>query len=235
MMAVLLMIGMVGIQPARPVQAALPTDLFFSEYIEGSSSNKAIEIYNGTGSLVDLSDYSLELYSNGAALPSQTVVLSGTLATGNVFVAAHPDATQAILAQADLLSNSVVNWNGDDTIALRKISTNLFVDVIGQIGYRPPSGYWGRNPFKLQTERWSGKQIFALVTQTAATLLTRLPSGMLFQRTQPPILARTPQVAGSISSLSALSFLSMLRAPAITRQLSFTTAQVRKLTFKTTK
>lgn len=146
MMAVLLMVGMVSIQPAKPVQADLPTDLFFSEYIEGSGSNKAIEIYNGTGSLVDLSDYSLELYSNGAALPSQTVVLSGTLATGNVFVAAHPDATQAILAQADLLSNSVVNWNGDDTIALRKISTNLFVDVIGQIGYRPPSGYWGSNP-----------------------------------------------------------------------------------------
>jgi hypothetical protein len=31
------------------------TDLFISEYIEGSSNNKAIEIYNGTGSSVDLS------------------------------------------------------------------------------------------------------------------------------------------------------------------------------------
>ncbi len=28
--------------------AASPTDLFFSEYIEGSSYNKAVEIYNGT-------------------------------------------------------------------------------------------------------------------------------------------------------------------------------------------
>ena len=49
MMAILLMVGMVGIQPAKPVQADLPTDLFFSEYIEGSINNKAIEIYNGTG------------------------------------------------------------------------------------------------------------------------------------------------------------------------------------------
>ena len=29
--------------------AAAPTDLFFSEYVEGSSNNKALEIYNGTG------------------------------------------------------------------------------------------------------------------------------------------------------------------------------------------
>ena len=28
---------------------AAPTELFFSEYIEGSSNNKALEIYNGTG------------------------------------------------------------------------------------------------------------------------------------------------------------------------------------------
>ena len=34
--------------------SAAPTDLFFSEYIEGSSNNKALEIYNGTGAAVDL-------------------------------------------------------------------------------------------------------------------------------------------------------------------------------------
>ncbi|MGH3040277.1 MAG: hypothetical protein ACRDNG_00790, partial [Gaiellaceae bacterium] len=28
---------------------AAPTELFFSEYIEGTSNNKALEIYNGTG------------------------------------------------------------------------------------------------------------------------------------------------------------------------------------------
>ena len=41
--------------PLSAVGAATPEDLFFSEYIEGSSFNKAIEIYNGTGSSVDLS------------------------------------------------------------------------------------------------------------------------------------------------------------------------------------
>ncbi len=32
-------------------------ELFFSEYIEGSSYNKALEIYNGTGVTVDLTNY----------------------------------------------------------------------------------------------------------------------------------------------------------------------------------
>ena len=34
---------------------AATSDLLFSEYIEGSSFNKALEIYNGTGASVDLS------------------------------------------------------------------------------------------------------------------------------------------------------------------------------------
>ena len=146
LMAILLMFGMLGIQPAKPVQAALASDLFFSEYIEGTSFNKAIEIFNGTGAPVDLSDYQLELYSNGVSTPSFSVVLSGTLVTGDVFVAAHNLAAQVILDQADLINGTVVNWNGDDAIALRKISTGLLVDVFGQIGYRPPSEYWGTVP-----------------------------------------------------------------------------------------
>src|SRR3712207_4430726 len=37
-----------GVQP----RAAAPATLFFSEYIEGSSNNKALEIFNGTGAPV---------------------------------------------------------------------------------------------------------------------------------------------------------------------------------------
>ena len=43
------------------------TDLYFSKYGEGSSNNKFLEIYNGTGASVDLSNYSVELYANGAS------------------------------------------------------------------------------------------------------------------------------------------------------------------------
>lgn len=41
-------------------------DLFISEYVEGYANNKSIEIYNPTNAAVDLSQYSLARFSNGA-------------------------------------------------------------------------------------------------------------------------------------------------------------------------
>ena len=82
---------------------AAPTELFFSEYIEGSSNNKALEIYNGTGAAVDLAagGYSVQMFSNGVATAGPTITLTGTVATGDVFVLAHDRRDAAILAQAD--------------------------------------------------------------------------------------------------------------------------------------
>jgi uncharacterized protein len=125
-----------------PVAAAAPADVFLSEYVEGSGFNKAIEIFNGTGAPVDLAvgGYTLELYSNGAAAPSQTVALAGTVADGDVFVVSRSDADAALVAQADLLAPAVVNFNGDDAVGLRK--AGALVDVIGQTGF-DPGPEWG--------------------------------------------------------------------------------------------
>jgi uncharacterized protein len=127
---------------APPAGAAIPTDVFFSEYVEGSGFNKAIEIFNGTGASIDLgsSGYTLELYSNGVAVPSQTVALTGTVADGDVFVVSRADADPALVAQADQIAPAVANWNGDDAVALRKGGAP--VDVIGQIGF-DPGAEWG--------------------------------------------------------------------------------------------
>ncbi|MDX1378617.1 MAG: lamin tail domain-containing protein, partial [Anaerolineales bacterium] len=127
--------------PIQSVQAAAPTELFLSEYIEGSSFNKAVEIYNGTGGSVNLSTYTLELYSNGASSPSQSVALSGTLADGDVFVLAHGSADAAILAEADLISSSVINFNGDDALVLK--NGGAVVDSFGQVGVDPGSQWPG--------------------------------------------------------------------------------------------
>ena len=117
------------------------TDLFFSEYIEGSSNNKALEIYNGTGSSVDLSDYEVRLYSNGSATPSTTLSFTTeTIANGAVFVIANSAANATILAAADITSG-VANYNGDDAIALYKVSTSSFVDIFGEIGNDPGSSW----------------------------------------------------------------------------------------------
>ena len=54
---------------------ATPTDLFFSEYIEGTSNNKALEIYNGTGAAVNLAAgaYDLQMFFNGSVTAGLTL------------------------------------------------------------------------------------------------------------------------------------------------------------------
>src|SRR5687768_1256484 len=103
-----------------PTHAAA-TDLFFSEYIEGSSNNKALEIYNGTGAAVDLSasGYNIQMHFNGNAAAGLTVNLTGTVNSGDVYVLAQSAAVAAILARADQTSGA--GWfNGDDAVTLRR-------------------------------------------------------------------------------------------------------------------
>ena len=125
----------------QPVTAATKaTDLFISEYIEGSSFNKAIEVYNGTGADVKLSEYTLEQYANGATTTTFKLALSSdpsaTLANGKTFVISRSDADPAIVAKTDLLdaSKSVINFNGDDAVVLKHNGT--IIDVIGKVGER---------------------------------------------------------------------------------------------------
>lgn len=125
-----------------PIAAqAMPIELFISEYIEGSSNNKALEIFNGTGAAVDLAagGYDIQMFFNGNVSAGLTINLTGTVADGDVFVLAQSSADPAILAQADQ-TNGAGWFNGDDAIALRKGST--IIDVIGQIGFDPGSE-WG--------------------------------------------------------------------------------------------
>ena len=132
-----------ALAPAQsaPVAKAAASDLFFSEYIEGSSNNKALEIYNGTGAPVDLGagGYNIKMYFNGSASAGLTLDLTGTVAAGDVYVAAQSTADPAILAQADL-TNGAGWFNGDDAVVLLKGTTPI--DVIGQVGFDPGTE-WG--------------------------------------------------------------------------------------------
>jgi predicted extracellular nuclease len=131
---VLLLSGLSGLRAAA-------SELFFSEYIEGSSNNKALEIYNGTSSPVNLTTdvYNVQMFFNGSASPGLTINLTGTVAIGDVFVLAQSSASAAILAQADQ-TNGAGWFNGDDAVVLRK--GTVILDVIGQIG-TDPGAEWG--------------------------------------------------------------------------------------------
>ena len=116
------------------------TDLYISMYSEGSSNNKFIEIYNGTGADVDLGDYSVELYANGSSTATNTETFAaGTmLAAGDVYVIANSSADATILNASDITS-TVTYFNGDDAVALLKNGT--VIDVVGEIGVDPGSAW----------------------------------------------------------------------------------------------
>lgn len=115
-------------------------NLFISEYIEGSSNNKALEIYNASGADVNLADYKLVLYSNGATTPGNTLNMEGILGSGEVYITANSGANAAILALAN--STSTVNYfNGDDAVALVYIHGDVVIDQIGVIGVDPGTGW----------------------------------------------------------------------------------------------
>ena len=117
------------------------SDLYFSMYGEGSSNNKFLEIYNGTGAPVDLVDYSIELYANGATAASntQTFTTGTIIAAGDVYVLRNSSAALAAITSAADISSSVCNYNGDDAIALKKLGA--VIDVIGDIGTDPGSSW----------------------------------------------------------------------------------------------
>ncbi len=127
---------------ARSAPAEGCDDLFFSEYIEGSSYNKALEVYNASSHPVDLSDYQVVVSFDGGA-SERSMALTGTLASGDVFVLAHGRADPAILALADMTNSYVINFNGNDAVILKE--NGVVIDVIGRIGENP-GDFWGSEP-----------------------------------------------------------------------------------------
>lgn len=108
------------------------TDLLFSEYIEGSGNNKALEIANNTGSSVSLSAYTIKKQTNGAGSWSTGLALSGTLTTGSKFVIVNSSISSTCYSTSAAnisTSGTELMFNGNDAVGLFK--NGVLIDIIG--------------------------------------------------------------------------------------------------------
>lgn len=147
--------------------SATASELFFSEYLEGSSNNKALEIVNLTNSDIDLSSYSLKRQSNGGLNGADwewEMSLAGkTIKSQNVFVIVNEaagehtdsksqkarDAGDFLIFIADTIRvhdgdtnfGAPINFNGNDPVGLFK--NGVLIDIIGT--YNGGSANFGKD------------------------------------------------------------------------------------------
>ena len=132
--------GQFGFEVLVPLNAP---DLFFSEYIEGSSNNKALEVYNPTDETLSLDNYIIYTNYNGNSWSPgdggrYTFPSGATVLPGEVFVAASADAWDEVLQAADSAyaygdGAYITSFNGDDARGLAKIhdGDTTIIDLIG--------------------------------------------------------------------------------------------------------
>lgn len=134
----------------------IQSDLIISEYVEGSSDNKAVELHNVSDESIDLSIYSICIYTNDNIQCRSTFELSGTLETNEVVVVCYSDNSS--IESCNFYSGAA-NFNGDDRLELMKNGETI--DAFGELMIRPdhapwqdktlrrcnPSPYLGQDPF----------------------------------------------------------------------------------------
>lgn len=147
------------------------SELFFSEYVEGSYNNKAMAVYNPTNQSIDLAGYKIIRWSNGNASydPAYAVTLSGTIGPKDeiVIVLDKQDCSlggqdtcvfQGLKDKADLFvspnytNNPCLYHNGDDAMSLNKTDganggAGTFVDIFGVIGEDPGTSWTDTAPY----------------------------------------------------------------------------------------
>ena len=108
-------------------------ELFISEYIEGSGTNKVLEIANFTGATVTLENYSLKLSSNSNTgwTTSYEFPTNAQISNADVYTIANGSSTICTDTYDDL-NNSITSFNGNDAVGLFK--NNVLIDILGVLG-----------------------------------------------------------------------------------------------------
>lgn len=140
------------------------SQVFISEYIEGTVNNKVIEVYNPTNIAIDLTQFQLHRWNNGTVIydNSYTETLKGTVPAKGVLVfvkdTGEGGVWNSIKAKADFYlttsctptsSNRTLCFNGNDALTLETLDKTV-VDAFGYIGDDPGNptagGGWNNVP-----------------------------------------------------------------------------------------
>ena len=184
--------------------------LFFSEYVEGTSNNKYLEIFNGGSAAASLADYQVRLFANGATTPTQTQSLGSlaggptTLAPGATLVLAGTSAVLALPAGVTSYASGALAFNGDDALALWRVSTAAYVDIFGVIGSDPGTAWTDGSVTTLNSTLRRVSSVTAGVTTNPATFSTLASEWTMFPVDTVSGLgshAATPALPASIAGL----------------------------------
>ena len=126
----------------------IPEPLFFSEYIEGSSNNKALEIFNPTDYSIELKYYRIVQSVNGGGWKDYHLFPDGmSIPPKNVWVIINNKTASELFnhdnANEIEKTSGVVGFNGNDARGLLKITGNdtSLIDVIGISNVDPGTGW----------------------------------------------------------------------------------------------
>ncbi|MBN6531648.1 ExeM/NucH family extracellular endonuclease [Acinetobacter pittii] len=112
--------------------------LMFSQYVDGSSNRKGLEIYNPDGATVNLADYEIQQFNNGGTAKTATFRLQGSLTSKQKFLVGRSELQAELGSKVNQIA--ALSFNGDDAVVL--VYKGTPVDRFGRIGERPETG-WG--------------------------------------------------------------------------------------------
>lgn len=145
------------------------SELFISEYVEGSGNSKAMEFYNPTANTINMNNYRLVRYSNGSASGTDSTDLVGSVNSYSTFVIANgvgvtsgttstspacAPALQAMAQQIDGVYPSPTFMNGDDALVLVRKSPYARLDIFGKIGEQPSPAWSDIAPYDGSIGTW---------------------------------------------------------------------------------
>ncbi len=116
------------------------SDIFYSEYVEGSSNNKALEVYNPTIDTVNLNNYTFLKRTNGPGTIN-SYSFNGMLAPDDVFVIVNAGGDSLNLVPLGDTSSSLTFFNGDDALAIVNIISGDTIDKFGEWGVDPGTNW----------------------------------------------------------------------------------------------